>query len=120
MACPRIIRRLYRVRFVPDEQDVRNPDCGLVLAMTSCKSLRRRSRGKGTAPSGNTRFAGTMATPAPSPQRHHQGRRRVQRSATQFDFPVGQAVKMDVTVEGPAGACLSVSYLRPTAATSTA
>ncbi len=29
-----------------------------------------------------------------------------------FDFPVGQAVKMDVTVKGPAGACLSVHYLK--------
>jgi len=29
-----------------------------------------------------------------------------------FDFPVGQAVKMTVTAEGPAGTCLSVSYLK--------
>ena len=29
-----------------------------------------------------------------------------------FDFPVGQTVKMNVTVEGPEGACLSSAYLK--------
>jgi hypothetical protein len=29
-----------------------------------------------------------------------------------FDFPVGQAVKMDVSVEGPEGTCVSAHYLK--------
>lgn len=29
-----------------------------------------------------------------------------------FDFPVGQAVKMQVTIEGPAGTSVSASYLK--------
>lgn len=66
------------------------------------------------APTGTTTaFAGNMAE---APVHHVGGSLEGPAGCREsfyakFDFPVGQAVKMDVTVKGPAGACLSVSYL---------
>jgi len=90
------------------------------LAVTGCMpkksgdSTTSTTTGEAAAPAPTSAFGGTMAD-APV---HHQGGTLEGPAGcretfyAKFDFPVGQPVKMDVAVKGPAGACISISYLK--------
>lgn len=89
----------------------------LIAACSVVKKADTTGGGTGPAPAtvSTQPFADNMAD-APL---HHLGVDIKQAAAgcsksgyAKFDFPVGQPVKMDVTVEGPAGTCMSVSYLK--------
>jgi hypothetical protein len=93
----------------------------LAIAAVGCMKKSTGAGGGGettsTAPAGGSvAFAGTMAeapvfeagatvTAAVPCSRDGSG-------YAKFNFPVGQALQMNVTVDAPAGACLSVSYLK--------
>ncbi len=88
---------------------------GVVLALGACVKPAVGGGGETAAPAGNSPPVGdTMADATLD----HQGSLIQSASGcstsgyAKFDCPVGAHVKMDVSVEGPAGSCLSVSYLK--------
>lgn len=89
---------------------------GVVLALGACvKPAASGGGGDTAAPAGKSPALGDTMADATL---YHQGS-MIQSAAgcstsgyAKFDFPVGAHVKMDVSVEGPAGSCLSVSYLK--------
>lgn len=89
---------------------------GVVLALGACvKPAAGGGGGDTAAPAGKSPPLGDTMADATL---YHQGS-LIQSAAgcstssyAKFDFPVGAHVKMDVSVEGPAGSCLSVAYLK--------
>ena len=88
---------------------------GLALSLVGCASA-PKPMGGGEAGGGGAPAASFGDTMADAPLHHLGATLKAPAgcstsSYAKFDFPVGQAVKMDVAVEGAPGSCLSVHYL---------